>query len=532
MANRIRTRLLPDTLAWWTFTVLAGVVILMSLTTLAFIFLNRNQTGILAAASQAGDQVIVIKRMIERDRPQDRALLVRRLSSPVMRVVITRNPVVQQSDNSITSRVVLRKLAREFAPGTDIRVDSLIERPRETEDRAEEELRPPEQIEIPQAEPPQPPDEQLPPFQERRGQERQFQERPFPERPPQERIISPEEREQRVMRFMQLGGPSLMDSQGMFRVSVKFAENPWFNARVLLTVGDEAQLRTQPLIFQSIVSLLIAIAALWGVSRAFKPLALFASAAERLGVDVNVEPLPEDGPGEVRRAARAFNTMQNRLKRFIQDRTQMLAAISHDLRTPITRLRLRAEFVDDAEQRAKMLNDLEEMEQMISATLAFSRDDAANEPVAVMNVAALLSGIAADSRSVGNDTQYAGPALFDVAARPFALKRALTNLVENAIKYGHRARIGLQPIDGHVEIVVDDDGPGIPDRDHERVFAPFVRLEASRSRETGGVGLGLTIARNTIRGMGGDVELQSRLEGGLRVRVTLPTITLERKAAE
>ena len=518
MANRLRTRLLPDTLAWWTFTVLAGVVILMSLTTLAFVFLNRNTTGILAAASQAGDQVIVLKRMIERDRPQDRAMLVRRLSSPVMRVVITRTPVVERSDNSLTSRVVLRKLEREFAPGTDIRVDSLIERPREMEQRAEDELRPPEPIEIP---PPEPP----PGFGEGlRGE--------GPARSPQERIISPDEREARVKRFLQLGGPALMDSQGMFRVSVRFAENTWFNARVLLTVGDDSQARLQPLIFQSIVSLLIAIAALWGVHRAFKPLALFASAAERLGVDVNVEPLPEDGPGEVRRAARAFNTMQNRLKRFIQDRTQMLAAISHDLRTPITRLRLRAEFVDDADQRAKMLKDLEEMEQMISATMAFSRDDAANEPVATIDIAALLNGIAADCRAAGHEAQYNGPAVLDVAARPLALKRALINLIENAIKYGHRARIDLQRTDDHVEITIDDDGPGIPDRDRERVFAPFVRLEASRSRETGGVGLGLTIARSTIRGMGGDVDVQARLEGGLRARVTLPTIALERIAAE
>ena len=259
---------------------------------------------------------------------------------------------------------------------------------------------------------------------------------------------------------------------------------------------------------------------------------LFRSAAERLGVDVNVEPLAEEGPGEVRRAARAFNTMQNRLKRFIQDRTQMLAAISHDLRTPITRLRLRAEFVDDADQRAKMLKDLEEMEQMISATLAFSRDDAANEPVVATNIAAMLNGIAADFSAVGHDAQFNGPAGLDVVARPLALKRALTNLVENAIKYGHRARIGLRETDDHVEILVDDDGPGISARDRERVFAPFVRLEASRSRETGGVGLGLTIARNTIRGMGGDVELQARTESGLRVRITLPTIAVERIAAE
>jgi signal transduction histidine kinase len=489
------------------FIVLTAVVILMSASTLGFLLLNRDETGIVAAASQAADQVIVLKRMIERDKPQDRALLVRRLNSPIMRLLITREPVVQRSDGSLVSRVVLRKLAREFAPGTDIRVDSLIERPAETETlRIEDDgARNAEPIEIPA-----PP---LPPFQ----QDGQM-------RPPPGERVSPEEREVRMLRQMQLGGPAMIDSQGMFRVSVKFAENTWFNARVLLTVGEEAQARLRPLVIQAVMSLVIAIAALWGVSRAFRPLALFASAAERLGVDVNVEPLSEDGPGEVRKVARAFNTMQNRLKRFIQDRTQMLAAISHDLRTPITRLRLRAEFVDDADQRGRMLKDLDEMEAMIAATLAFARDEAANEPTARTDAAALIAGIAADFRGVGYDVTYAGPSSCDVVARPLALKRALTNLVENAIKYGKRARVALHPAGDMVEIVVDDDGPGIPDGERERVFAPFVRLEASRSRETGGVGLGLTSARNIVRGMGGDVELMNRLEGGLRARVTLPAI--------
>ena len=206
-----------------------------------------------------------------------------------------------------------------------------------------------------------------------------------PPRPP-----TPEEREARQLRQMQLGGPALLDSRGMFRVSIKFAENTWFNTRVLLTVGDDAQGRIRPIVVETFIALFVAIGALWGVARAFRPLALFAAAAERLGVDVNADPLAEDGPGEVRGAARAFNTMQMRLKRFIQDRTQMLAAISHDLRTPITRLRLRAEFVDDDDQRAKMLRDLEEMEAMISATLAFSRDDAAREPSVITNLPALL----------------------------------------------------------------------------------------------------------------------------------------------
>ncbi|MBL8628136.1 MAG: HAMP domain-containing protein [Rhodospirillaceae bacterium] len=275
------------------------------------------------------------------------------------------------------------------------------------------------------------------------------------------------------------------------------------------------------------LSLVIAIVSLWGLRRATKPLALFASAAERLGIDFNADPLDVRGPGEVRRAARAFNTMQTRLKRFIQDRTQMLAAISHDLRTPITRMKLRAEFVDDDEQRDKMLRDLDEMEKMISATLAFARDDAANEPTATVNVALLLSDLADDATVAGHEVSYSGPEDLDMIARPLALKRALANLVDNAVKYGKTARIGLASIRDGIEITIDDDGPGIPETDMEKVFAPFFRLEASRSRETGGTGLGLTITRNAIRSMGGDIELSNRAEdgkiAGLRARVILPT---------
>ena len=325
-------------------------------------------------------------------------------------------------------------------------------------------------------------------------------------------------------RFMNSPSLALPGGEAIIRVSVRVGDMSWFNARISLAV-DESPSRAQPIIFLSILSLIIAVVALWGVNRATKPLRLFASAAERLGVDVNADPLDEKGPGEVRRAARAFNTMQMRLKRFIQDRTQILAAISHDLRTPITRMKLRAEFVDDDDQRGKMLNDLDEMEAMIAATLAFARDDAANKPTTIVDVAGLLATIAEDDRAAGHDVTYTGPESADLLARSLALKRSIGNLVDNAIKYGKRARISFTLGIDTIEIIVDDDGPGIAAADKERVFAPFVRLETSRSRETGGTGLGLTITRNAIRSMGGDIELINRVEGGLRARVTLPATT-------
>jgi signal transduction histidine kinase len=266
---------------------------------------------------------------------------------------------------------------------------------------------------------------------------------------------------------------------------------------------------------------------LWAVRRLTAPVRTLAAAAEALGRDVNAPPLPENGPLEVATAAAAFNTMAARIRRFVEDRTELLTAIGHDLRTPITRLKLRAEFVEDEDQRGKMLADLEELEAMVSATLAFGRDARTTEPVASLDLAELLRTIldeAGDARPEAADRlAYEGPAHLTVRARPLALKRALTNLVSNAIIYGASARVRLvPPTDGMLLIEVEDDGPGIPPGERERVFEPFYRGEPSRSRETGGVGLGLPIARNIFRAHGGDVTLANRPMGGVKATVNLP----------
>jgi hypothetical protein len=266
---------------------------------------------------------------------------------------------------------------------------------------------------------------------------------------------------------------------------------------------------------------------LWAVARLMRPVRLLAAAADRLGRDVNAPPLEETGPVEVRTAAHAFNEMAARIRRFVADRTQMLAAIGHDLRTPITRLRLRAEFMDDDEQRRKMLADLDEMEQMIAATLAFARDDAAAEPASPIDIAALCRTVAdeaADARpELAEAISYSGPERLVVRARPVALKRAMANLVTNALAYGGAARLTLSPPEGGaVRLAVEDDGPGIPASEMENVFAPFRRLEGSRNRETGGTGLGLTITRNILRAHGGDVTLRNRPGGGLTAVASLP----------
>ena len=201
----------------------------------------------------------------------------------------------------------------------------------------------------------------------------------------------------------------------------------------------------------------------------------------------------------------------------------MLAAISHDLGTPITRLRLRAEFVDDEEQRKKMLADLDDMEKMVSLALSFARDEAASEPHAMVDLRTLLQRVCDDVADAGHGiTLDIGDDAVPYGCRPAALRRALTNLIDNAIKYGRQARVSLKNDQQGVLVRIDDNGPGIPEELQEEVFRPFRRLEASRSRETGGTGLGLTIARTTIRAHGGDITLTNRSEGGLRVEVWLP----------
>ncbi len=266
---------------------------------------------------------------------------------------------------------------------------------------------------------------------------------------------------------------------------------------------------------------------LWAVRRLTKPVRILAEAAEALGRDVNAPPLPENGPEEVATAAAAFNTMARRIRRFVDDRTTLLTAIGHDLRTPITRLKLRAEFMDDDELRGKMLADLEELEAMVAATLAFGRDARTAEQVVSLDLAELLRTIldeAGDAHpEAAEKLHYDGPGHLTVRLRSLAMKRALTNLVSNAIAYGGSAQVRLDAPGGSaVTIMIEDDGPGIPPEELERVFEPFHRVESSRNRETGGTGLGLPIARDILRAHGGDVTLSNRPGGGLTARVTLP----------
>jgi signal transduction histidine kinase len=308
---------------------------------------------------------------------------------------------------------------------------------------------------------------------------------------------------------------------GELRAEIALADGRW----LVLTVGDFAAAGIswwRIAMFFGPLFAVIGLLSLWTARRLATPISAFADAAERLGVDTGAPPLDEHGPHELRTAIRAFNLMQDRLRRFVDDRTQMVAAMSHDLKTPLTRLRLRAEFVEDQEQQRKMLADLDAMSAMIESTLAFLRHDAQREPRMLVDLGVLIEGVCENASDAGGTVSFQAPRGVDVTCRPVAISRAVANLVDNAIKYGGAARAELAREPGRVVIAIDDHGPGIPADEREKVFAPFYRLERSRNRETGGAGLGLAVARTVAREHGGDVTLDNIAGGGLRVRMELP----------
>ena len=254
---------------------------------------------------------------------------------------------------------------------------------------------------------------------------------------------------------------------------------------------------------------------------ATRPLNQLAQAATELGGDINRPPLVERGPAEVRDAAAAFNAMQARIRRYVEERTEMLAAIAHDLQTPLTRLRLRLEKVNDTELRDKLVDDLASMQIMIREGLDLASIDAGGL-MQLVDVDSLLSSVCADAVDAGHDVTLVGQTRVSIPAIPGALQRCLTNLIDNGVKYGGYARVTAGCEAGNVVIRVADGGPGIPEAQMERVFAPFYRLETSRSRETGGSGLGLTIARNIAHKHGGTLTLRNKPGGGLECLLVLP----------
>lgn len=304
------------------------------------------------------------------------------------------------------------------------------------------------------------------------------------------------------------------------QVAVPLPDGQWLSFATALPESGSSFSR-QFLLSMGIMAAVIFAVSFWAVRRVTAPLAAVSMAAERLGNDLNAPPMPETGTIETRHASRAFNTMQSQLRSLIDNRTRMLAAISHDLRTPLTLLRLRAEHVEDPQERDKMLASIDEMDSMIGETLQFARDEAKTELRRPTDIAALIQSIVDDMADAGMPVKMepTEPIVYD--CRPDALKRAIRNLIDNAVKYGKAASVTIQTTPTALNIIIDDEGPGIPQQQLSRVFDPFYRLEESRSRETGGVGLGLAIAQSIMQAHHGEIVLSNRPTGGLRARITL-----------
>lgn len=317
------------------------------------------------------------------------------------------------------------------------------------------------------------------------------------------------------------GMHGMMMSGVLFQTQVRLSDGMWvtFDTHVPQeSAGLSGRLLLSLAILLAAVLLLSALAVRW-VTR---PLHVLASAADELGRDMNRPPLPENGPVEVRRAAHAFNTMQARLVSFIQDRTRVLVAMSHDLKTPITRMRLRADLLEDDDMRGRYEKDLKEMESMVGQALDFMRGLGGGEPRQPVDVMALLESLQADNEEMGREVSIEGNTQATYVGIAPLLKRCLTNLLDNAVLYGKRARVLIEDSAQALVLRILDEGPGIPESELGKVFEPFYRLEGSRSRETGGTGLGLAIARNIAQTHGGDIRLRNRTEGGLEAILTLP----------
>ncbi|WP_029131861.1 ATP-binding protein [Sedimenticola selenatireducens] len=306
-----------------------------------------------------------------------------------------------------------------------------------------------------------------------------------------------------------------------FQIQVRLQDGSW----VRFEHGVPEQLFNWParlLVVLGILLMSVVLLSLIGVRSIIRPLAELRRAADGLGKNIQQSPLKETGPDEVRATAKAFNRMQKRLNNFIQDRAGILAAVSHDLKTPLTRIRLRADLMDDDEQREKIQKDLDEMESMVTATLDFMRGTETSEPSQQIDLMALLESIQADGSEAYEEIELHGQIIEPYPGKPLALKRCIVNLVGNAVRYGGRADISIEDTKEEIRISICDNGPGIPEESLEKVFDPFFRLESSRAQHTGGTGLGLGIARNIARSHGGDLTLHNRTESGLCARLILP----------
>ena len=464
-------RILPRTLfGQLTLTLVAGLLLAQAASVAIHLY-DRGITVRQLMGHQVAQRVASVVRLLNDQPIQARPPIIQAFSSPMMRLHIARQPLPQPNEGEFYWREkrIRKHIESLFTPPPQIRVAIRALNKQQQQLVQQQRQRPPG----------------APHHMRRFGP---GADRPFPFT----HLIQIE---------LQSGEWAIFEQ----RVPQSLTERPYRLALSLLVL----------------ISIIIFIAWLV-VHRLTHPLNHLAQAANRLGRDIESDPLQESGPLEVRRATRAFNTMQQRIRRFIQDRAQFLSAVSHDLKTPLTRMRLRTESIPDLELKERMNRDIEDMESMVNATLDFMRGLDSRETSQPVDINALVDSLCDDYQESGSPITVTGHIEHPYISRPMALKRALDNLISNAVKYGKSPQIQLGGDMDEIRIDILDRGTGIPERDLGRVFDPFFRLESSRNRETGGTGLGLGIARNIIRSQGGDIVLKNRDQGGLKVSVTLP----------
>ncbi len=316
-------------------------------------------------------------------------------------------------------------------------------------------------------------------------------------------------------------GTSTSSDPHIALVSLRLPDDSWINVSLFAATRPPASGRGT-LVSTSLMAFGVILLSVLIARWLTRPIRAVANAASALTPDGPISVVPEQGPREVRDLAVAFNEMQARIRDLIARRTQSLAAVSHDLRTPLTRLKLRIEDLGDQVIQDAMSADIDEMEQMIDATLSYLKGEETAEPLRRLDLGALLGTIIDHVRDAGHKAEIKISHAVVVEGRLVGLRRAFSNLIGNALRFGTHVAVAAETHGTSIQVTIDDDGPGIPEDLLAAVLEPFVRLEHSRNRETGGVGLGLTIAKTNIEAHGGTLSLSNRPEGGLRVSVTLP----------
>jgi len=315
--------------------------------------------------------------------------------------------------------------------------------------------------------------------------------------------------------------PEFSDRLRLFSTSIMLEQGRWFNMDIQhrKPFPNYALLALNSLFLVSLVACLIVV---FSIKRLTKPLKELTAKAQLLGVGEDVEPITEQGPEDIKDTIIAFNTMQLRLQNIITHRTRSLAAMSHDLRTPLTSLRLHAEFIDDIETQAKIVEKIDEMEHITNATISFAKQDSWSEKRRQVDLAALIDSLCQDLSDIGLAVESQLNDKISYSCRPIALRRAFSNLIENGVKYGEAVAVKIIEETDQIKIIISDQGPGIEEAQQKRLFEPFERLDESRNHLSGGLGLGMTIALTIIGGHGGAITLHNRPSKGLDVVVVLP----------